>query len=152
MTVDGFIGGAAVTEEIMESPFGCINRDIQVAGKHVKPPDMIPVFMGDQHRPDLPCIKGRLFHSPESFFRAQSCINKKCPALTLEIYAIAFAPAGKNRAAHRPIIGRSRIRVFNSSPFFLKKCEKEELSVIFGNNMDGRGFNPGDYRHANSKR
>jgi hypothetical protein len=76
---------------------------------------MVAMFMSDQHRTDLIRIKGRSLYSLERLFCAQSCIQKECPALSFKKNTIAFAPAGKNRAAHRPIIGSSRIRLFNYS-------------------------------------
>jgi hypothetical protein len=79
---------------------------------------MVSVFMGDQDRTNLPGIKGRCVYSLECFFRAQTGIKQKCTALSFKKNAIAFTSAGKNRAAHRLIIGRLRIRVFNCSPVF----------------------------------
>jgi hypothetical protein len=117
MSVYRFTRSSAVIEEIMQRPFRCKDRDTQAAGEHVKPPDMIPVFMGDEHRPDPAWIKGCPVHSPKGLFRAQPGIDEECTALTFKIYTIAFAPAGKDRAAHCPIIGCSRIRVFNSVRF-----------------------------------
>jgi hypothetical protein len=106
-----------------------MDRDIQAAGEYIQSSDMVPVFMGDQHRPDPPRIKGRPFHPLEGLFCAQPRINEECTALTFKIYTIAFAPAGKDRAAHCPIIWCSRIRVFNPSQFLhailiVKFCQK----------------------------
>jgi hypothetical protein len=114
--IDLFIRSPAVTEEIMECPFRGMDRDSQPAGEHVKATDMITVFMGDQHPPDLPCIKRCHLHPEKGLFQAQSRINKKCTASAFEKYAVAFASACKYCAPHRPIIGRSRIRAFNSLP------------------------------------
>jgi hypothetical protein len=94
-----------------------MDRNIKTPGEHVKPPDMIAMFMRDKNRFDLPCIQGRILHSQERLFCAQTRIKQKRSALAFEINAIAFTSAGKNRAAHRPIIGCYRIRVFNSLPY-----------------------------------
>jgi hypothetical protein len=94
-----------VAKEIMERPFCCIDRDSKPAGEHVKAPDMVTMLMRYQYSTNLPGIQGCPVHSQERLFRAQSCIQKERPALSLEKNAIAFAPAGKNSATHRPIIG-----------------------------------------------
>jgi hypothetical protein len=116
-----------VVEEIMEGSFRCIDRDIETTGKYVQAFDMVPVFVGDQDRPNLPGIKGRCVYSLEYFFCAQAGIKQKCPALPFEKNTIAFASAGKNRAAHRLIFGRSRIIVFNCSPVFSGWKDLEKL-------------------------
>jgi hypothetical protein len=113
MMVNGFIRRSSVVEKIMECPCRCVDGDIKAPGEYIKPPDMVPMFMGDKHCLDQPGIEGRVVHSQESLFCAQTGINEKCPALPLEKNTVAFASAGKDSAAHRPIIGRSRIRVFN---------------------------------------
>jgi hypothetical protein len=105
-------------EEIMEGSFRCIDRYIETTGEYVEAFDMISVFVGDQDRINLPGIKGRCVYSLEGFFCGQAGIKQKRPALPFEKDAIAFTSAGKNRAAHCRIIGRSRIIVFNSSPVF----------------------------------
>jgi hypothetical protein len=113
MMVYVFIGSAAVVEKIMECPCRCVDGDIQAPCEYIKPPDMVAMFMGDKYCLDQPGIERRCYHSLECLFCAQTGINKKCPALTFEKNTVSFASAGKDSAAHRPNIGRSRIRVFN---------------------------------------
>jgi hypothetical protein len=117
MMVNMFIGRPAVVEKIMECPFGCMDGDIQAPGEYIKAPDMVTMFMGDKHCLDQAGIEGRCVHSPEGLFGAQTDINEKCPALPFEKNTVAFASAGQYSAAHRPIIGCSRIRVFNLLQF-----------------------------------
>src|SRR5665647_2408665 len=113
MMVNMFIGSPAVVEKIMERPCRCVDGDIKAPGEYIKPPDMVTMFMGDKHRLDQTCIEGRCVHSQERLFCAQTGIQEKCPALSLQKNTVAFASAGQYSAAHRPIIGRSCIRVFD---------------------------------------
>jgi hypothetical protein len=118
MTVDLFVRSAPVVEEILECPSRGINRNSKAPGEHVEAFDMVAMLMRYQHGIDLSGIEGRPLHSRKRLFRAQSGIQEECPVLPLKKNAVTFTSAGQDRAAHRPIIGRSRIIVFNSSQFF----------------------------------
>ena len=118
MTIDPFIGSAAVVEELIERSFRCIDRDSKTAGEDIQAFDMVAVLVRHQHRINLPGIKGRSRPSAGASLWCSVRIQKECSALSFKKNAIAFASAGQDRAAHRPIIRRSRIIVFNSSPFF----------------------------------
>jgi hypothetical protein len=120
------IGCATVMEEIMECTPRCIHRDIKPARKHIKPPYMIPMLMGDQDRTYLTGVKRSVIHPLERLFCAQAGIQQECPGRTFEKNTVSFASAGQYRAAHRPIIGRSRIRVFNFLQYTLQGRDRHK--------------------------
>jgi hypothetical protein len=95
-----FSGGATVVEVFGERPPRGNHGNIQSAGEHIDPADMVRVLMGDKDRLDTIGAAAGGFHTFQDFPGTQPRINKESTAIPFDVYAVSFAAAGEDANIH----------------------------------------------------